>query len=211
MPEPTVFIIDDDTAVRSSLAYLVESAGHHVQAFDCAQSFLRHFEIDAPGCLLLDVHLPHMTGLDLQERLAKQGATLPIIMMTGQIKTQTIVKAMKLGAVDFIGKPPENDALLESIDSALAQDARLRAEHADRLKIAAQVRSLTKRERQVLSLVVVGLANKAIANELSISTKTVESHRSRVMTKMQVSSLAELVRKCIECEKLKDQALSCIS
>lgn len=210
MPEPTVFIVDDDMAVRNSLAYLVESAGHRVQTYDCAQSFLSHFDAESPGCLLLDVNLPHMTGLDLQEKLAKQGATLPVIMMTGQVQTSTVVKAMKLGAVDFIGKPPRNGELLDIIGSALKQDAALRATHKDRLKIAQQLQSLTKRERQVLSLVVMGLANKAIANELSISTKTVESHRSRVMMKMQASSLAELVRKCIECEKLNDPNLTCL-
>ena len=209
MLEPTVYIVDEDAVTRSGLAGLIESIGLRAETFGCAQDFLSRFDGEHPGCLVLDVHLPRMSGLDLQERLKQRGATLPVIVMSGRTNTSTIVRAMKAGAMDFVEKPADNELMLDLIQRAIESDARHRAQNRERLETAQALKSLSRRERQVLKLVATGLGNRAIAEELEISIKTVESHRSRVMGKMGVESLAQLVRKCLECEKLKDPELCC--
>ena len=209
MPEATVYIVDDDAAERSDLAFLVESAGLKSETFGNAQDFLSRYQAERPGCLLLDMNLPRMSGLELQERLTQRGATLPVIVMTGRGSTSTVVQAMKAGAMDVVDKPANNEHLLNLVQQAIDTDARQRTENRKRIETISALRSLSKRERQVLKLVADGLANKVIAAELNISTKTVESHRARVMEKMRASSLAELVRKCFDCERWREAAASC--
>jgi RNA polymerase sigma factor (sigma-70 family) len=209
MLEPIVYIVDDDVAARSGLASLIESAGLRAETFGCAQDFLSRFNGEHPGCLVLEVHLPRMSGFDLQERLRQRGATLPVIVVCGRSSTPTVVRAMKAGAMDFVDKPADGGAMLDLIQRALESDARHRAENREQLDTVHSLKSLSRRERQVLKLVAAGLGNRAIAEELGISIKTVESHRGRVMAKMRVESVAQLVRRCLECEKLRDPDLSC--
>lgn len=191
---PVVSVVDDDAAVRESLALLLQSAGHEVAAFADARSFLDAFDPAQPGCLIADLRMPGMDGLELQERLLALHATLPIIVLTGHGSVPAAVRALKHGAVDFVEKPFDAAALLVQVESALRRDAEMRAEAALEAVVAERRHSLTPREDEVLELVVAGKANKVIAVELGISERTVELHRHRIMKKMQVGSLAELVR-----------------
>ena len=192
--EPIIFIVDDDAAMRDSLDILLKSQGHLVRSFESAVAFLASDAPSQTGCVLADVRMPQMDGLELQEKLKEQGSSLPVILMTGHGDVPLAVRAMKAGAIDFLEKPFEESDLAESIRRGL-EHARAAGE-ADASARAAGERlmQLTERERQVLDLLVAGKPNKVIAHELSISPRTVEIHRARVMEKMCARSLADLVR-----------------
>ncbi|MCG6943560.1 MAG: response regulator transcription factor [Thiohalocapsa sp.] len=192
--EETVFVVDDDQAMRSSLQWLIESMGMRVETYDSAQAFLDAYYPGRAGCLLLDVRMPGMSGLELQAYLARREYRIPVIIITGHGDVSMAVKAMKNGAVDFIEKPFDDEALIVSIRNALQHDEKQRALRAQRADIAARMAELTPREHQVMSMVTDGRSNKEIATTLGVSAKTVEVHRARVMDKMRADSLAELVR-----------------
>jgi two-component system, LuxR family, response regulator FixJ len=184
-----VFIVDDDEAVRDSLELLLESAGHAVKAFEAAAEALESCQARVPSCIVTDVRMPEMDGLEFQERLASAGIDVPVIVMTGHADVPLAVRAMKAGAVDFIEKPFSDDAMLVSIEMATKRKSRaIDPTLIDRLG------SLTPREREVLELLVIGHPNKVIAHRLDISPRTVEIHRAHVMEKMKAKSLPELVR-----------------
>jgi two-component system, LuxR family, response regulator FixJ len=192
--EATVFVVDDDAAVCSSLRFLIESVGLRVKTFTSANEFLAACSAEDPGCLVLDLRMPGMSGLELQEHLNQRGISLPVIIITAHGDVPTAVRAMHAGAVDFMSKPFSDQALLDRIHQAIEKDARLRSERAVLAGIAARVALLTPRECEVMEYVVAGKANKEIAADLDLSSKTVETHRARVMDKMQAGSVAELVR-----------------
>ena len=192
--EPTVHIVDDDASVRDSLRWLMESVDVSVKTYDSAQAFLRESDHAAAGCLLLDVRLRDMSGLELQRLLLEKGFRLPIIFITGHGEVAMAVQAMKNGAVDFVTKPFDDQLLLDSVQRVLAQTQIISQRNARRESTATRLASLSPRERQVLDKVIEGKLNKVIADELNISNKTVEAHRARVMEKMQARNLADLIR-----------------
>lgn len=193
-PSPaTVFVVDDDEAVRDSLALLLRSVELAVATFNSANEFLDSYDPAAPGCLILDVRLPGMSGLELQQRLADDGADLPIVFITGHGDVPMAVRAMRRGAVDFLQKPFSDQELLDRVQQALAEQSQRRQQSESKAEIAQRIRSLTPREHEVMELIVEGLANKVIANRLGTSQRTVEVHRANVMRKMQADSLARLV------------------
>jgi FixJ family two-component response regulator len=189
-----VFIVDDDEAMRNSLRWLIESVGHTVETYASAQAFLDNHYPGRSGCLLLDVRMPGMSGLELQSQLDSHDIRLPVIILTGHGDVGMAVKAMKAGALDFIEKPFDDELLLAAIEKALNEDAEKREERASKAEILARMGQLTKRESQVMEMVTNGKSNKEIAADLNVSAKTVEAHRAHVMEKMQAGSLAELVR-----------------
>ncbi len=189
-----VFIVDDDEAMRNSLRWLIESVGRTVETYESARAFLENHYPGRSGCLLLDVRMPGMSGLELQSQLESHDIRLPVIILTGHGDVGMAVKAMKAGALDFIEKPFDDELLLAAIEKALTEDAEKREERASRAEILARMSQLTKRESQVMEMVTNGKSNKEIAAELNVSAKTVEAHRAHVMEKMQAGSLAELVR-----------------
>lgn len=193
-PEPTVYVVDDDPAVRQSFKWLVGSIGLRVQTFDSAQSFMRDYDPAEAGCLVVDVRMPGMSGIELQEKLASEGITIPIIVVTAYGDVPTAVRAMKRGAVDFIEKPYNDQAMLDRIQLCIERDARMRQNKQTEREVAWRVERLTPREREVFELIVSGRSNKEVARVLEISPKTVEAHRAKVMDKMAVGSLAELVQ-----------------
>jgi two-component system, LuxR family, response regulator FixJ len=199
---PTVFIVDDDVAVRDSLKFLMRSVGHPVEAFASALEFLDAYRDDRPGCLVLDIRMPGMSGLELQEQLVERRAIVPVIFITGHGDVPMAVEAMKNGATNFIQKPWREQDLLDCINQALEKDAKNRSALGELNLIRERLASLTPREREVMDLVVHGKANKVIAGDLDLSQRTVEIHRARVMEKMQASSLAHLVRMVIEVGEL---------
>jgi FixJ family two-component response regulator len=196
-PEPIVFVVDDDRAMRESLRWLLESVGLTVRTYANAADFLREYEPTQPGCLVLDVRMPGMSGLDLQADLVRRGAGLPTIVVTGHAEVPMAVRAVKAGAVDFIEKPFSDQLLLDRVRQALEIDRLEREVRRRREEARRRLELLTTREREVLMLVAAGKANKEIAAELGLSPKTVEVHRSHVMSKMSVDSLAELIRVAI--------------
>lgn len=192
--EPTVFVVDDDDAVRKSFQWLVESVGLGIETFDSAQAFLEAYDPARPGCLVLDVRMPGMTGNQLQEKLNAEAVEIPVIMVTGYGDVPTAVHSMKSGAVDFIEKPFNDQTMLERIKLALDRDARMRRDRELRDRAKSCLRSLTPRESEVMDLVTKGRSNKEVARDLGISPKTVEVHRANMMIKMQAQSLAHLVK-----------------
>jgi FixJ family two-component response regulator len=193
-PGATVFVVDDDEPVRDSLRLLLRSVGRSVEAYASAQEFLDAYTDDRAGCLVLDVRMPGMSGLELQERLNERRAILPIIFVTGHGDVPMAVETLQAGAMDFLQKPFRDQELLDRIDKALDMDATNRRELLELKQIAQRFGELTPRERAVMELVVQGKANKVIAGDLDISQRTVEIHRARVMEKTQAASLAHLVR-----------------
>ena len=194
---PTVYVVDDDQAVRSSVRWLLESVNLPVKTFGSALEFLEMHEPGKPGCLVLDVRMPGLNGLQLQETLTARRVRLPIIFITGHGDIDIAVRAMKAGAFDFIEKPFNDQSLVDTVQRCLALDDRQRRDAAEREKIIGRLASLTPREVEVLDYVISGKSNKLIAADLGISAKTVEVHRARVMEKMAVSSVAELTARCI--------------
>ena len=192
--EPIIFVVDDDQAMRTSLKWLIESTGMQVRTFDSADAFLAAYYPGCAGCLLLDVRMPGMSGLELQNYMAREGYRLPVIIITGHGDVGMAVKAMKAGAADFIEKPFHDEDLLGSIRNALVLDERRRVTQTNRVEIAARLAELTPREHEIMGMVTEGKSNKEMAAALGVSTKTVEAHRARVMEKMRAESLAELVR-----------------
>jgi RNA polymerase sigma factor (sigma-70 family) len=189
-----VFVVDDDGAMRQSLKNLIGSVGLRVEAFASAQEFLRSKLMDVPACLVLDVRLPGLSGLDLQKRMADAGIEIPIIFITGHGDIPMTVQAMKAGAVEFLTKPFRDQDLLDAIQQALERDRMARKQRAEINELHNRLDSLTPREREVMGLVVAGLLNKQIAGELGTSETTIKIHRHQVMEKMGAGSLAELVR-----------------
>ena len=195
---PIVYVLDDDASVRSSLERLVRSVGLEVQSFASAVDFLDHVRADRPSCVVLDVRMPGISGLDLQESLSAAGRAAPMIFITGHGTVPMSVRAMRAGAVNFLQKPYEDQEILDSIHQAIDGELEARRERTRRQDIERQLRVLTPREREVFGLVVSGLPNKRIANKLGTSEKTIKVHRARVMEKMQADSLACLVQMAYE-------------
>lgn len=198
--DATVFIVDDDEAVRDSLRLLLRSVGLRGETFASADEFLESFDAGRPGCLLLDVRMPGMSGLQLQEKLQELKATVPIIFLTAHGDIEMAVQAVKAGAFDFIQKPFRDQDLLDKLHRAIEQDARRRRQLASLKGIRSRIESLTPRERQLLEMVVAGHANKVIASNLGISQRTVEIHRANVMKKMGADSVTDLVRMMMQSE-----------
>jgi two-component system response regulator DctR len=193
MTEPTVFIVDDDEAVRDSIAELVSSVGMSTATFGSAREFLDGYDPDRPGCLVLDVRMAHMSGPALQEKLASMGARIPIVFISGHGDIPVAIKTIKAGAVDFVQKPYRDQQLLDSINDALQRDAAGRASVESSGGFAERLTTLTDRERDVMNLVVLGLSSKAIAKSLGISYRTVEVHRSHILEKLGVRTVPELI------------------
>ncbi|MEW7981753.1 MAG: response regulator transcription factor [gamma proteobacterium symbiont of Phacoides pectinatus] len=189
-----VFVVDDDQAMRNSLKWLIESVGMRVETYGSADEFVSNYYPGRAGCLLLDVRMPGMSGLELQEQFNHRQIRIPIIIITGHGDVPMAVRAMKAGAVDFIEKPFNDELLLESIRNALARDTEHRSCQAEQAEITARLGQLTPREHEVMEMVTDGKANKEIAQALGVSAKTVEAHRARVMEKMEADSLADLVK-----------------
>lgn len=192
--EPTVFVVDDDQAIRHAMELLLRSVGLPYRIFDSGDAFLEQYSSGNAGCLVLDIRMPGMGGLELQRKLADMGSTLPIIFDTGHGDVPMAVQAMQEGAIDFIQKPFRDQELLDRVHDALKTDELRRGERQEQAGIAARIDKLTKREREVMDLVVTGKPNKVIAYDLGVSQRTVEIHRARVMEKMEAKSLADLVR-----------------
>jgi FixJ family two-component response regulator len=193
---PTVFVVDDDAAVRRSLTRLLHSAGWNAEAFASAGDILERAPITGPGCVLLDVHMPGMNGLELQERMSEAGIFLPVVFLTGMGDIPMSVHAMKHGAVDFLVKPVEEAILFQALEQAIRRQTAEAATRQSRDSIMARLDLLSAREREVLEQVLQGRLNKQIAYDLGIVEKTVKAHRGRVMEKMEVHTVAELVHLC---------------
>ena len=192
--EGAVYVVDDDAGVRTALTRLVRSVGLHAHAFPSAQGFLDSVPPQQPACVILDLRLPGLGGLELQSRLGQAQETRPIIFMTGYGNVPASVRAMKGGAVDFLQKPVDEAELLGAIQRALALSRQALTERADRAEVERRLHTLTRREREVLELVITGMLNKQIAGELGAAEKTIKVHRGRVMRKMGADSVADLVR-----------------
>ena len=194
MTEPIVYVVEDDEINRELMKDLFESVDLHVEAFETGNLFLEALPINGPGCILLDVRMPGISGLDLQAMLSKERLDLPIIFVTAHGDTQMAVRAMKAGAFDFVEKPINNQLLLETTNKAIEKSRKLGAEHAEQDDIQKRIDLLTPRESEVLKMIALGKFNKQIAFDLGITQRTVEVHRARVMEKMQAKTIADLLR-----------------
>jgi two-component system, LuxR family, response regulator FixJ len=197
MPDKAVFIVDDDAAVRKGLAFSLRAAGYAVEAFPSALAFLEDYDARRGGCLLLDVQMPGMTGVELQEQLNVHGWRIPVIFITGHGTVALAVAAIKAGAFDFVEKPLREEALLESIERALNWNDKAHEQRLERAQLQARAELLTEREQEVLDLVAAGEPNKVIARRLRISFRTVELHRAHIIEKLQAGSLSDLIRMAI--------------
>jgi FixJ family two-component response regulator len=200
----TVYVVEDDEAVRDSLELLLKSDGKAVRTYENANAFLKDYSDDMAGCIVLDIRMPGMDGMELQKKLNDKHSLLPIIFVTGHGDVPMAVDAMKEGAVDFIQKPYREEALLEKIESALENDKEQRKTLGEKQEIVRRIKTLTPRESEIMDRMIAGQANKVIAIELEISQRTVEIHRSRVMHKMGTHSLAHLVRMVLSVKDLID-------
>jgi RNA polymerase sigma factor (sigma-70 family) len=209
--ESTVFVVDDDDAMRRLIRNVVELANLPTELYSSAQAFLDAFDTSRAGCLVTDVKMPGMTGVELQEALAAKGAVLPVIIVTGHGDISIAVRAMKALAVDVLEKPFRPDQLLARIEQALEVDRTRRAAQAQRAALSERFQALSDREREVMCLVVSGLANKQIAYRLELSEKTIEAHRSRMMKKLGVVSVAELVRLALAAGAVEDSPVAGVS
>jgi two-component system, LuxR family, response regulator FixJ len=205
--ESTVHVIDDDQAVRESLAFLLNAAGLEVRAHDSAEAFLDVLEGITSGCVVTDVRMPQMSGLDLLQRVQQTRPDLPVIVITGHGDVALAVEAMKAGAVDFLEKPFDDDALVSAVEAALRRQASGEGRDAERRELAQRIEALSGRERQVLEGLVAGRPNKIIAFDLGISPRTVEIYRANLMTKMRAASLSDLVRMALIAGLLPNQSL----
>ena len=196
MSEPTVFIIDDDPSARKGITRLVRAAGMNAESFASAGDFLTSGRSDGPGCIVLDVRMPEMTGPELQEELDRADYCMPIIFLSAHGDVPTTARAMKKGAVDFLTKPVDKDDLLEAIRISLAKDAEKCTQRSENNFISEYIKRLTPREYEIMTYVITGMLNKQVAFELDISEETVKIHRGRVMQKLEIVSVAELVRFC---------------
>lgn len=194
MTNPVVHIVDDDASVRKSLRWLIESVGLQVGCYESASTFLDAFNRDIPGCLILDVRMPGISGLDLQESMITQSMTLPVIIVTGHADVPMAIRAMKNGAFDFIEKPYNDQYLLDRVQEAIRQNTASHTEDVLQQDTQDKIDSLTKREKEVMDLVTEGLSNKKVASHLQLSVKTIETHRANVMFKMQADSLPALIK-----------------
>ena len=197
----TVFVVDDDEGVRTSLGILLDSAGYQAVSYPSAIEFLAHYDSGHAGCLLLDMRMPGMSGMDLLQELSRRGAFLPVIFITGHGDVPMAVEAMKTGAFDFLQKPFSPRDLLERLERALASDGEAREALSQTDELRRRHGTLTPREKEVMTLIVAGLANKVIAMDLKLSERTVEIHRARVMEKMVTRSVAHLVRMAMALER----------
>ena len=202
--QQTVYVVEDDEAVRDSLELLLKSDGKPVKTYESATAFLKDYSDKMAGCIVLDIRMPGMDGMELQKKLNEKHSILPIIFVTGHGDVPMAVDAMKEGAVDFIQKPYREEALLEKIEAALNQDLEQRKSLDEKQEIIRRINSLTPREHEIMDRMIAGQANKVIAIELEISQRTVEIHRSRVMHKMGTHSLAHLVRMALSVKDLID-------
>ncbi|HEX9648565.1 MAG TPA: response regulator FixJ [Alphaproteobacteria bacterium] len=198
--KPTIYVVDDDEAVRNSLQWLIASIDLEVRTYGSAQEFLADFSPEAPGCLVVDVRMPGMSGLELQRQLVDRGSDIPVVVITGHGDVEMAVRAMKAGAFDFIQKPFNDQVLLDLIQTALEKSTRVARAQAERTHVRDQLDQLTEREREVLNGIVAGESNRQIATRLDLSEKTIEFHRAKVMRKMEAGSLAELTRKVVLAE-----------
>lgn len=194
MAKPIIYVVDDDDGMRRALSLLLSTVGYTTEVYARPGDFLAHFKREEPGCLVLDIRMPEMSGLELQQQLNRSGCMLPIIFITGHGDVPMAVQAMKAGAFEFIQKPFRDQDLLDQINHALQHDAENRKGVARRTEVLRRIESLTPRERQVMDLVVEGGANKVIAIDLGLSERTVEIHRAKVMEKMGARSVAHLVK-----------------
>jgi two-component system, LuxR family, response regulator FixJ len=196
--KPMVMVVDDDSGVRNAMRSLLKSVGIESVLFGSAQEFLDGYKPSQPGCLLLDIRMPGMSGLELQQQLNLRGAVIPVIFMSGHGDIPMAVEAMQHGAFDFLQKPFRDQDLLDRIQKAITKDGELRKSLGQHTRIRERLDSLTPREREVLDLLVQGKQNKAVAQDLGVSPRTVEIHRARVMEKMEVTSIAELVHMMLD-------------
>jgi RNA polymerase sigma factor (sigma-70 family) len=196
-PEPVVFVVDDDTAIRNSLLRLIQSVGMKIRTFRSGEEFLDDFDPDAPGCLVLDVRMRGMSGLDVQKKLAAMGATIPIIILSGHGDVPMAVRALKAGATDFMEKPFSPQILIDRIRQVIELDADTRRQRAERELIQHRLSCLSERQREVLDLVVAGLSTNQIARRLSLSPKTVYAHRAEALGKMKTGSIADAARQLV--------------
>jgi len=197
---PVVYLVDDEFAIRDSLTLLIESTGQTVRSFESAEDFLNNYNPDQPGCLLLDVRMPLMTGHELQAELLNRGINIPIIFISGHADIADSAKAFRSGAVDFLEKPFDNDVLLERINEAIKKDIAFREEYVKKRRIQDRIDHLTSREKEVLGLIVKSHSNKESAKILNISNRTVDVHRASIMEKMQAENVAELITMVMYCE-----------
>jgi len=197
MPDKTVFVVDDDAAVRNGLSFLLRTAGYTVETFPSALSFLENYDPRRGGCLLLDVQMPRMTGVELQQQLNVRGWRIPVIFITGHATVAQAIAAIKAGAFDFVEKPLREDQFLDCIERSLNWHDRAHEERLERAQLEARAALLTEREREVLDLVAAGEPNKLIARHLGISFRTVELHRGHIIEKLQARSLSDLIRMAI--------------
>jgi len=195
--EATVFVIDDDASMRDSLKWFLQTVGLHAETYGSAAEFLADFSPDRPGCIVLDVRMPDISGLELQERLKEEPTAPPILMVSGHGDVPMAVRAMRNGAFDFIEKPIGDQLLLERIQKALAKDRENRAARQLQARLEKRLAQLSTREREVFEIVVAGCPNKVVASRLGLSTKTIEVHRAHVMKKMKARSLADLVKMAV--------------
>ena len=194
MTEATVFVVDDDSSTRELLAWLMKRHGLRVEVFPDARSFLNGYRSEMPGCLVVDLDMPGMSGLDLQQYLKERGVLIPVLFLSGGADVPKAVKAVREGAIDFVEKPFDYRRVVALVEDCIRRDAAARAKHDARRVYSERLAQLTQREREVLELVVAGRMNREIAEKLDISIKTVEAHRAKLMEKLEVNSVAELVQ-----------------